>query len=92
MKGKPRARYRRVEGLPFQRLGEEMLVVAPRARDVHMLSPTAASVWELLEQPVEEEEIVERLMEGYDVTKSRARKDVAALIEDLVGKGLVERI
>ena len=81
--------YVRVGSLPFQRLKDEILVVDPKNRRVHLLNATATRVWELLGAPLTEGELVARLGAEFDAPAEALRADVAALLDDLGKKGLV---
>ena len=82
----------RKEGLPFQRLGKDILVVVPRERDVHLLNETSARIWDLLEKPATREELVASLLEIYDVGKAQARKEVTSIMKDMESKGLLGEV
>ena len=80
---------RRVSSLPFQKMNDEVLVVDPRTREVHLLNVTATRIWDLLESPRTSEEISTALAEEFDAPAEVLRADVAASLAELSAKGLV---
>jgi Uma2 family endonuclease len=80
---------RRVSFLPYQKLDEEVLVVDPRTREVHLLNLTATRIWELLEKAHTPDELVLALSEEFEAPVEALRADVEVLLADLGAKGLV---
>jgi PqqD family protein of HPr-rel-A system len=80
---------RRVSSLPFQKLHEEVLVVDPRTRQVHLLNTTATRIWDLLETPHTPDELLAVLTEEFDAPPELLKGDVEALLSELAAKGLV---
>lgn len=80
---------RRVSSLPFQKMNDEVLVVDPRTREVHLLNVTATRIWDLLETPRTAGEISLALAEEFDAPAEVLRADVATSLAELGAKGLV---
>lgn len=80
---------RRVSSLPFQKMNDEVLVVDPRTREVHLLNVTATRIWDLLETPRTTAEIVSALADEFDAAADVLRVDVEASLMELGAKGLV---
>jgi hypothetical protein len=80
---------RRVSSLPFQKMNDEVLVVDPRTREVHLLNVTATRIWDLLETPRTAVEISSALAEEFDAPADVLRADVVASLTELGAKGLV---
>jgi PqqD family protein of HPr-rel-A system len=70
-------------------MNDEVLVVDPRTREVHLLNVTATRIWDLLEAPRTSDEIATALAEEFDAPAEVLRADVAASIAELSAKGLV---
>jgi hypothetical protein len=83
------ARLRRVEGLPHQSIDGQMLVVVHGRLEVHLLSPTAARIWELLAEGVTVDTLVDRLVGEYEVEAAVARGDVESVLAEMREKGMV---
>ena len=54
------------------------------------LNETGAFLWRLLENGASREELVEALLEEYDVDKERAKKDLDALLAKMNAVGVLE--
>lgn len=80
---------RRVSSLPFQKLNDEVLVVDPRTREVHLLNVTATRIWDLLENPLTADELLVVLCREFDGTPDLMRAEVDQLLVQLEAKGLV---
>ncbi len=82
--------WRRVAGLPFQTMDEEMIVVDPAQRQVHLLNETAGRVWELCASPRTIDELVAELGEEYEVPEDELRRAVVELVQGFCDKRLFE--
>lgn len=71
------------------KIDDEMILMSIEADSYFGLDPIASRIWELLEQPLDLDELVEKLMEEYEVDAETCREDVQALLEDLQGRGLI---
>lgn len=80
---------RRVSSLPFQKMNNEVLVVDPRTREVHLLNATATRIWDLLEDALTADQVLAALTEEFDATPESMRADVTAMLVELGAKGLV---
>lgn len=73
----------RSEEWPFQRIGDELIVVLPRKRVMHRLEGVGVRVWELLERPHSVAELVAALEREYEVDAGTLRADVDAFLARL---------
>ena len=71
------------------KIDEEVILMSIEADSYFGLDPIASRIWELLEQPLDLDELVEKLMEEYEVDAETCRQDVQALLEDMQGRGLI---
>lgn len=53
------------------------------------LNPTAVFIWQQLQDPVEIEELINRITGEYEVPYDLARKDVISFIRELESKDMV---
>ena len=53
------------------------------------LEDTAARIWQLVSEPRSVQQIVETLMQDYDVDDTTCRRDVAVFLDDLAAQGLI---
>jgi len=84
------ARYRRSDQVLWRRTGDGALLANPSDDGFERLSPTGAAVWELLGDPTTVSRVVGELAEVFDAPRATIEGDVAEIIEQLVGRGLVE--
>ena len=70
-------------------VADELVVLSVDLGRYFGLNPTAARVWELLEQPRTMEELWDSLAEEYEIQPDACRLEVTALLEDLQKEGLV---
>ena len=85
-------RFERVAELPFNKVGEQILVVVSKTRDVHLLNEPAARIWELLEKAATLESLMAALQEEYDLDPPAAEQEVEAVVTEMLGKGLVRAL
>lgn len=83
------------EGFIKSNLGEECVVVPVGAQTVDFrglisLNETGEFLWEKLSEERTEQELVDALMNEYDVDKETAEADVNAYIKTLSEKGFLE--
>lgn len=76
------------EGFILRAMGDNHLVVPVGAltvdfRCIITLNDTGAYLWQQLLQERSEEELVQLLLDEYDVTAQRAAEDVSAFIDQL---------
>ena len=54
------------------------------------LNETGARVWELIQQPCSLETVLDALLAEYEADAQQCAADLLALVEDMVGRGLIE--
>jgi hypothetical protein len=57
---------------------------------IFALNETGAFVWELLEKGLSEDEIVERIVNEFDVDITQAKNDIRYFLQELMKHGLIE--
>jgi len=76
--------------------GEVILVPvvseAPEMDSIYVLNETSAFIWNLLDGKNSLDEILNRMLDTYDVTPERARKDIDDLINTLLNFGALEEV
>jgi hypothetical protein len=85
----PQDRFERVAELPFNKLGEQILVVVAKTREVHLLNESAARIWELLETPATLDGLMETLQDEFDLDPGTVGEEVRTVVTEMMGKGLV---
>lgn len=61
-------------------------------RDIVTVNETVVSVWQMLNQALTKNEIVDMLMEEYEVTQKTAEKDVDELLAVMLSHNLVKAV
>lgn len=75
--------YRVIEGEAF------LLDVA--LRKVHKLNEVGTLVLQCVEQNMSEDEIVQKVLEKYEVSEETARKDICSFLDALLQKNLIRK-
>ena len=76
----------------WRNVGDTVVLAAQDSEGFEELSPTAAAVWRLLENPRALPDLVEALAIGYDVRPEEIAVDVGTLIRDLEAEDALETI
>ena len=76
----------------FRPEGDEAILFNPDTGGVRLLNETAAFIYRLLDGEHDEETIVARLMDEYEVGREEAAADLARLVEQLAAAGLVGEV
>ncbi len=71
-------------------LGGESAILNLKNGVYYSLDPVGARVWNLLQEPRSVQEVCETLLGEYDVEPQRCESDLHALLEKLLGEGLIE--
>lgn len=82
--------FRIPEHVLGHRVGEELLLLDQSSGVYHILNPTGARVWELLERGADMEAIAAAVASDYDVDPARAAEDVHAIVAQLRRAKLIE--
>jgi PqqD family protein of HPr-rel-A system len=82
-------RYQRAPGAASAEVDGEVVVLSPSDLRYHALNEPSAAIWELLEQPSSPSELVDRLLDAFDVERAQCEADVAAHLTELEELGLV---
>ncbi|MGZ3503051.1 MAG: PqqD family protein [Vulcanimicrobiaceae bacterium] len=80
---------RRIDGLEFQEVGEDVLVHDPNARKIHVLNKSAASVLRACDGARRLDQAAQEIANASDVERARVCADVATILEQFVQLGLV---
>lgn len=75
--------------IAFTPLDGDLLGMDERAGYCYSLNSSAADIWNLIQTPVSVESICCALRSRFDVDSETCRRDVAALLADMVETGLV---
>ena len=71
-------------------LGDEAAILNTKHGIYYGLDPIGAEVWKLLQTPCKVADIHQLLLREYEVEPQRCERDLLALLEELLGAGLIE--
>lgn len=80
----------RQENLTWQVAGDDVVVLDLKGSVYLKLNGSGRVLWEALVEPCTESELVSALVEKYGIDEQRASSDVAAFLDDLRGRQLLE--
>jgi hypothetical protein len=86
------ARFRHSPGTLYRSVGGDVLVAAPDREDFDLLAGAGSAVWHLLDVPRTLSEIVEMTGEIYGMPATAVAADVEALVDELIGRHLIEEV
>ena len=82
--------YVRKPGLHAVEMDGELVMMGQEQGEYYGLRDVAASIWQHLAEPRTTEELCVLVADEYDVTADACRDDVAAFLDELIGKELVQ--
>ena len=85
----PSHSYRIAEGVLFQRLDRESVLLDMKKEQYFGLDPVGTRVWQLLTETHSVDDTVNTMRAEYEVDESKLRQDVLALVDKLAAKGLL---
>lgn len=76
----------------LEKIDGKMLIFDPNLFNFYELNETMSSIWEMLKEPISEEQICSALTKEYDVHEKTACPDVKMAIDILKEKKLIHSI
>lgn len=80
----------RFQGMVGSPQEKSTLLLNVQVGHYHELNEVASRIWELLAQPIDEDEIVATLLAQYDVTPEDCQDQVTAFLQELKERGMLE--
>jgi len=71
-------------------LGGETAMLDMKEGIYYGLNEIGTIIWELIQKPITIQEIVDKILEEYDVDEDTCYSDVSELLEQMLENGLVE--
>ena len=56
------------------------------------LGEVGGAIWEILEQPISIDALIDKLMKEYDVSREQCEKDTLPFLQQLMDSGLVSEV
>lgn len=79
------------EHVEWRAIEDEVVVLDLRTELYLSFNASGAVLWCSLAEGATNDELVQRLITGFEVEEEEARADVSAFVDELVERGLVER-
>ena len=70
-------------------MGGQTVMMSIARGKYYALEGTAQRIWELVSEPISVAEVVDRLVEEYDVDRDRCAAEVTTFVGELMENGLV---
>ena len=80
---------RRARTTMTRRLDDELVILDTTSGRYFSLDGAGALIWDQLEQDTTREELIDAVVDVFDVTRTRAATDIDELLADLAARGLV---
>lgn len=80
------------EHVEWRAIEDEVVVLDLRTELYLSFNASGAVLWCSLAEGATNDELVQRLITGFDVDEEQARADVNEFVEELLERGLVERV
>jgi hypothetical protein len=76
----------------WRRTLDRTVVLGPHSNDPKVLEPPGDAIWELLEDPIELDGLVDRLATDFGADDARVRADLSVFLDDLLRAGVVVEV
>jgi len=84
--------YAKPKNLSWTLLNEQLVILDSREKKVfHELNGVASDLWEWLDEVETKEDLVQRVLEKYDVEVRQVEIDIEQFFADLLEKKLLEK-
>ena len=83
---------KRKNGLPWQVMGDQALVLVPDKQEAHELNETACFIWQQLDGKNSFVDIIKNIQESYDVEELTAEQDLQTSLGEFQSLDLVESL
>ena len=84
--------YKRNIDVVAANLDGELVMMSIQAGNYYGVGGVGTLIWELLDQPRSQDELVDAVIAAYDVERERCAADVGAFVEELTGLNLIEPV
>ena len=74
----------------FSEIDGEVVMLSIENSEYYGMDKVGSRIWQLLENPVNFKELIEILLDEYEVTEEQCTEDTKTFIEQLMKKQLVE--
>jgi hypothetical protein len=74
----------------YSEIGSESVILDLKSGVYYGLNETGNQIWQWLQQPKTESEIIALILEEYDVTPEQGAKDVKALLQEMIEARIIK--
>ncbi len=74
---------------PWQEMDDQILVLLPKKNTVHELNATASFLWKNIDGARTPEDLLNLLMDEFEVAREEASQDLAAFVNEMKTQGLL---
>jgi hypothetical protein len=74
----------------YSEIGSEAVILDLKSGVYYGLNETGNQIWQWLQQPKTESEIIALVLEEYDVTPEQGANDVKALLQEMIESEIIE--
>ena len=67
-------------------IDDELLILDSRTGEYFKIDPVGLSIWKLLKEPIEVQQLLDQLVEDFEVEEAQCKADTLPFIEMLVEK------
>ena len=71
-------------------LGDEIVLMSKDGQEIHSFEDSGLLVWQHISEGKTPREILDSILEEYDVSEDQARSDLEVFFKDLRDKGIAE--
>ncbi|MDQ7029720.1 MAG: PqqD family peptide modification chaperone [Ardenticatenia bacterium] len=74
----------------FTHLDGEIVILGLQSEAYFGLKGAGVRIWELIQEPITVQAVLEKLLEEYEVERERCERDLLAFLDRLADAGLIE--
>ena len=74
----------------YSEIGDEAVILDLNSGAYYGLNDVGVDLWRWLQQPQSKENLLNLVLNEYEVSSEQASKDIQHIIEDMVNSGLIE--
>ncbi len=85
----PHQLLQRQPDMVFSHIDDEVVMMSIETGEYYGLNPVASRIWELLETPHTFNQLIDKLMQEFDIDEASCQRDVEAFLKQMMEKKLV---
>lgn len=89
---KPDQKLRRNPDLVHANMGDETVLMSLTNGEYYGMNEVGSRIWTALEEAHSLEQLIDKLVEVYGITRSQCQQDIDSFLNALLEKGIVEII